>query len=365
MDFGDLVERAGNVHASTLHRKERAGQVRRNRSCRLCRAWLHYDRRMAGYPNAPAADALPPRSAQCSGPTAKPLVIDLRPPEDFAGGSRAGAVHLDLWGVSLIDTDPAPLKAFMWMIDHLLQPAAASTRRRRWSCTTSSRACAPRALSGFSNIFGHPCVQLLDGGFSAWMARGPADHARGRAAAGERVDRHAQDGRSRPGGTCGTASAARTSSCSTRAVMASTTAPRCARSAAAPIPGAVHVEWTRNLGADGAFKPAGELRAMYEEAGVTPDKEVVTYCQGGYRAAHAYLALRLLGYPRVRNYTGSWKEWGDREDLPGDVAPIRRNDPTVRHQVKPGSQKVPVVTSCLVPWENRGSSWLPQVFHGR
>jgi thiosulfate/3-mercaptopyruvate sulfurtransferase len=82
------------------------------------------------------------------------------------------------------------------------------------------------------------------------------------------------------------------------------------------IPGAVHVEWTRNLGDDGAFKPAAELRAMYEQAGVTPDKEVVTYCQGGYRAAHGYLALRLLGYPRVRNYTGSWKEWGDRENLP-------------------------------------------------
>jgi len=82
------------------------------------------------------------------------------------------------------------------------------------------------------------------------------------------------------------------------------------------IPGAVHVEWSKNLGEDGAFKPASDLRAMYEQAGVTPDKEVVTYCQGGYRAAHAYLALRLLGYPKVRNYTGSWKEWGDREDLP-------------------------------------------------
>jgi thiosulfate/3-mercaptopyruvate sulfurtransferase len=82
------------------------------------------------------------------------------------------------------------------------------------------------------------------------------------------------------------------------------------------IPGAVHVEWARNLTPDGGFKSAAELRAMYEAAGVTPDKEVVTYCQGGYRAAHGYLALRLLGYPRVRNYTGSWKEWGDREDLP-------------------------------------------------
>jgi thiosulfate/3-mercaptopyruvate sulfurtransferase len=82
------------------------------------------------------------------------------------------------------------------------------------------------------------------------------------------------------------------------------------------VPGAVHLEWTNNLGSDGAFKPAGELKKMYADAGVTPDREVVTYCQGGYRAAHSYLALRLIGYPRVRNYVGSWKEWGDRLDLP-------------------------------------------------
>jgi thiosulfate/3-mercaptopyruvate sulfurtransferase len=46
---------------------------------------------------------------------------------------------------------------------------------------------------------------------------------------------------------------------------------------------------------------------------------VLTYCQGGYRAAHAYVALRVIGYPRVRTYVGSWKEWGDREDLPIEV----------------------------------------------
>jgi thiosulfate/3-mercaptopyruvate sulfurtransferase len=85
---------------------------------------------------------------------------------------------------------------------------------------------------------------------------------------------------------------------------------------AGAIPGAVHLEWTRNLATDGRFKAADELRAMYADAGIEPDREVVTYCQGGYRAAHTYLALRHLGFPRVRNYTGSWKEWGDREDLP-------------------------------------------------
>jgi thiosulfate/3-mercaptopyruvate sulfurtransferase len=62
---------------------------------------------------------------------------------------------------------------------------------------------------------------------------------------------------------------------------------------------------------------------MFAAKGVSPDREVVTYCQGAYRAAHSYLVLRVLGYPQVRNYLGSWKEWGDREDLPIEV-PERR-----------------------------------------
>jgi thiosulfate/3-mercaptopyruvate sulfurtransferase len=81
----------------------------------------------------------------------------------------------------------------------------------------------------------------------------------------------------------------------------------------------VHLEWTHNLDGSGRFRSPAELSAMYRQAGVTPDREVITYCQGGYRAAHSYLALRLLGYPRVRSYVGSWKEWGDREDLPIEV----------------------------------------------
>ena len=61
---------------------------------------------------------------------AKPLVLDLRPAEDFAAGHIPGAVHVDLWGVSLIDTDPAPLKAFMWMIDHVLVSQEVAVRQR-------------------------------------------------------------------------------------------------------------------------------------------------------------------------------------------------------------------------------------------
>jgi thiosulfate/3-mercaptopyruvate sulfurtransferase len=50
--------------------------------------------------------------------------------------------------------------------------------------------------------------------------------------------------------------------------------------------------------------------------GATPDRKIIVYCNTGYRSAHAYLATRLLGYPHVRNYVGSWQEWGNREGLP-------------------------------------------------
>ena len=55
---------------------------------------------------------------------------------------------------------------------------------------------------------------------------------------------------------------------------------------------------------------------MYKSAGVTPDKQVITYCQTAVRAAHTLFTLRLLGYDKVQNYDGSWAEWGNRQDLP-------------------------------------------------
>ena len=83
------------------------------------------------------------------------------------------------------------------------------------------------------------------------------------------------------------------------------------------IPTAKSIPWAQAVRDDGTFKPADELRELYGGKGVTPEKPVVAYCRIGERSAHTWFVLReLLGYENVKNYDGSWTEWGNLVDVP-------------------------------------------------
>ncbi len=83
------------------------------------------------------------------------------------------------------------------------------------------------------------------------------------------------------------------------------------------IPTAASIPWATAVRDDGTFKSADELRELYEAKGVTPEKEVTAYCRIGERSAHTWFVLReLLGYETVKNYDGSWTEWGNLVDVP-------------------------------------------------
>jgi thiosulfate/3-mercaptopyruvate sulfurtransferase len=83
------------------------------------------------------------------------------------------------------------------------------------------------------------------------------------------------------------------------------------------IPGAQNIPWATAANPDGTFKSAEELRTIYSGKGITPDRDVVAYCRIGERSAHTWFVLtQLLGYPSVRNYDGSWTEWGNLVGAP-------------------------------------------------
>lgn len=83
------------------------------------------------------------------------------------------------------------------------------------------------------------------------------------------------------------------------------------------IPGAANIPWSKAANEDGTFKTADELEELYRQEGITPDKDVVAYCRIGERSSHSWFVLsELLGFERVKNYDGSWTEYGSLVGVP-------------------------------------------------
>jgi thiosulfate/3-mercaptopyruvate sulfurtransferase len=237
-------------------------------------------------------------------------LVDVRSADQYAYAHIPGAVNCDVFALKAADSSAAGIQEF----DRRLQAELRRLGIRRGDQVVFYEDFAgPSAAYGvwLLDYAGLDGGRMLDGGLAAWVE------------AGGPLTREVP-----PPETSDLAITPRTETLATAdqivAELTATTAPLLLDTrgdlewATGAIPGAVHLEWTAQMRPDGALRSPAEARQRFAAVGVEADdmRPVVPYCGSGYRAAHAYVLLRALGFPDIRNYAASWSEWSRRPDLP-------------------------------------------------
>ena len=182
----------------------------------------------------------------------------------------------------------------------------------------------------YFRYYGHDSVRLLDGGRDKWIAEGRATSADPVAYPPAHFDRAEPDRsirafRDEVAAALGTGAAlidVRSRLEFTGELIAMTGYEQEGAQRGGHIPGAVLVPWSETVAADGTFLPADELRRLYSDAGVAGGGPIIAYCRIGERSAHTWFVLsELLGESDVRNYDGSWTEWGNLIGAPIETGP--------------------------------------------
>jgi thiosulfate/3-mercaptopyruvate sulfurtransferase len=241
------------------------------------------------------------------------VLIDTRPAAQFWAGHLQGARHLDPFPFHYYDTSAKAIGEFTQQSEWIFSALGITGSETVVFYEDNSGMRAARG-AWILEYLGHPAVRILDGGLTALTGAPLTERA-------DPVTPYPFKASVRPEilatyeqvrealGRLGT----RIFDVRSEAEYYGENV-RARRGGA--IPGAINRDWALSLDAQGKFKSPRELRAVFEALGFSPHDEIIAYCQGGYRAAHAYYALRLAGFAKTRNYLGSWGEWGNREDLP-------------------------------------------------
>ncbi|KIC46728.1 hypothetical protein RA28_02880 [Ruegeria sp. ANG-S4] len=235
------------------------------------------------------------------------VLVDVRPREEYDAGHVPGARHLDPNAVVAKQSPvPGALQSFA-DIEELLGNIGISADRRVVFYDDRGGFHAARML-WLMEYMGHRDVAVLNGGWSSWLEVGgtvstdpePYDTAVYQAALSPRRHASAADVLNHRNAS--------------DAVLIDVRPTKMFDEG--HVPWAVNIPWAKNLGENGRFRSTDELLAHFEANGVTPENDVIMHCQNGLASAHSYVALRLLGFPRVRVYHRSWAEWGSDPALP-------------------------------------------------
>jgi len=243
-------------------------------------------------------------------------LIDARPPEQYRLGHLSGAVNLPAPATDSLVANRQGLPVSRERAQELFLPAGINAASRVVIYDDQGNRFAARVFYTLET-FGHHKVQVLNGGISKWTREGrvlskevpivpPGDFKPlldpSRIVTSAWVLDHLKDPK-------------------VAFVDARSPAEFSGRQVQGPrgghIPGAVNIEWKQVIAPDApeTFLETARLQELFREAGIAPEKQVITYCQIGMRAADIYLALRLLGY-QVRMYDGSWEDWSANSALP-------------------------------------------------
>lgn len=237
------------------------------------------------------------------------VVADARSFREYSEGHIPGAVHLDLFAFHWIDTTREGIEGFNGQARELLSFLGADGKRVVFYDSVSGMLAARGVW--MLMYLSHRDAMMLDGGISKWKREGLPLETRPNG-----FEPSGFSGRPDPGLISGfehvkeSLGHAKIIDARSPGEYEGSTV-RAARTG--HIPNSVNIDWSLNLNGNGTFKSNEELSGMYD---MPRDSEVITYCQGAYRAANTFLALKKLGFTNVRVYLGSWGEWGNRLDLP-------------------------------------------------
>ena len=239
-------------------------------------------------------------------------ILDARTPEEYRQGHILGAVNLPAPATEDLAANKRGFPIEPERAEQLFRAAGINRASRVVVYDNQGHRFAARVFYVLE-FFGHSNVQVLNGGIAKWLGEGRPMTATAASVLPGDFKPDAQSS------VIATAGWVKQHLGDPNVQLLDARSPQEFQGpGGGHIPGAVNVEWTRVLapGASPTLLDRAALKELFSQAQISPGKEVVCYCQMGMRAAAAYLALRLLGYPRVRLYDGSWAEWGADPTLP-------------------------------------------------